>query len=164
MIITDVRIQLVKRRADDTRERRTNLLAIASLVFDNVFAVHGLKLIESETGLFISMPDRPSCLRCGECQFKNTMKSRYCNNCGTKLPPYDSTRGLKEHYDIVHPTTTVCRDAIRNVILREYDKEILKRDELLASSPPTEIPIPEMPVEISDDFGKGLDVAEDRHQ
>ena len=50
MEITDVRLRKVN---SENRMR-----AVASVTFDNEFAVHDIKVIESQNGLFIAMPSR----------------------------------------------------------------------------------------------------------
>ena len=50
MKITDVRIRRV--------EREGRMKAVASIVFDDEFVVHDIKIVEGERGLFIAMPSR----------------------------------------------------------------------------------------------------------
>ena len=50
MEITDVRIRKID--ADG------KMKAVVSVTFDNEFVVHDIKVIESQTGLFIAMPSR----------------------------------------------------------------------------------------------------------
>ena len=50
MEITDIRLKKV------TKEGR--MKAIVSITLDNEFAVHDIKVIEGEKGLFIAMPSR----------------------------------------------------------------------------------------------------------
>jgi len=50
MQITDVRIRRV--------EREGRMKAVASVVFDDEFVVHDIKIVEGERGLFIAMPSR----------------------------------------------------------------------------------------------------------
>lgn len=49
--ITDTRIRLVNK--DDTK-----LKAVASIIIDGSFAVHDVKIIEGNDGLFVAMPSR----------------------------------------------------------------------------------------------------------
>lgn len=49
-MITNVRIKKV--------DRGTRLKFIASIVFDHVFAVHDIKVIEDEEKAFIAMPSK----------------------------------------------------------------------------------------------------------
>ncbi len=51
MKITDIRIRIVKK--DDNK-----LKAVASLIIDECFAVHDIKVIEGNQGLFVAMPSR----------------------------------------------------------------------------------------------------------
>lgn len=50
MVISDVRIRKISSPG--------KMCAIASIVFDDVFAVHDIKVIEGQNGLFIAMPSR----------------------------------------------------------------------------------------------------------
>ena len=51
MQITDVRVRKI------TKEGR--MKAIVSITLDNEFAIHDIKIIEGEKGLFIAMPNQP---------------------------------------------------------------------------------------------------------
>ena len=50
MQITDVRLRKVN--------SENRMKAVASVTFDNEFAVHDIKVIKSQNGLFIAMPSR----------------------------------------------------------------------------------------------------------
>jgi stage V sporulation protein G len=50
MQITDVRIRKV--------DKEGRMKAVASVVFDDEFVVHDIKIVEGEHGLFIAMPSR----------------------------------------------------------------------------------------------------------
>ena len=50
MNITDVRIRKMTKEG--------NMKAVASVTLDNEFAIHDIKIIEGENGLFIAMPSR----------------------------------------------------------------------------------------------------------
>lgn len=50
MVISDVRIRKISSPG--------KMCAIASIVFDDEFAVHDIKVIEGQNGLFIAMPSR----------------------------------------------------------------------------------------------------------
>ena len=51
MKITDIKIRLVTKEND-------RLKAAASVVIDDCFVIHDIKIIEGKTGLFIAMPSR----------------------------------------------------------------------------------------------------------
>ena len=51
MNITDVRVRLIKR--DDSKFR-----AVASIIIDDCFVIHDIKIIEGAEGNFIAMPSR----------------------------------------------------------------------------------------------------------
>ena len=50
MNITDVRIRKIAKEG--------SLKAVASVTFDNEFAIHDIKIIQGEKSLFIAMPSR----------------------------------------------------------------------------------------------------------
>ncbi len=50
MNITDVRIRRMTKEG--------NMKAVASITLDNEFAIHDIKIIEGDKGLFIAMPSR----------------------------------------------------------------------------------------------------------
>ena len=51
MNITDVSVKLINKS-------ESKLRAVASIVFDNAFVVHDIKVIEGNSGIFIVMPSR----------------------------------------------------------------------------------------------------------
>ncbi|MBE7090685.1 MAG: septation regulator SpoVG [Clostridiales bacterium] len=51
MIITDVRIRMVKK--EDSK-----LKAVASITIDDCFVIHDIKIIEGTEGPFVAMPNR----------------------------------------------------------------------------------------------------------
>ena len=53
MEITDIQIRLVTKATETGK-----LKAVASIVIDNAFAVHDIKIIEGKDGIFIAMPSR----------------------------------------------------------------------------------------------------------
>ena len=52
MKITEVRIK----QSEDFEEK--NLKAVAAITFENIFVIHGIKIIESNGKTFISMPSK----------------------------------------------------------------------------------------------------------
>ena len=50
MKITDVRVRNV--------ERQGQMLAVASVTFDDEFVVHDIKVIDGNNGMFIAMPNK----------------------------------------------------------------------------------------------------------
>lgn len=120
MVITEVRIKLM----EDNNER---LLAFCSVTFDDAFVVRDLKIIEGSKGSFVAMPSRKLTDRCGQCGYKNHLRSRFCNQCGHKLDEDRATRDAdgraKLHADIAHPINSACREVIQSAVLRSYQEE-----------------------------------------
>ena len=50
MQITDIRVRVVS--------KESKMKAVVSVTFDDAFAVHDIKVIEGEKGLFIAMPSK----------------------------------------------------------------------------------------------------------
>lgn len=66
--------------------------AFADVVVSGAVAIHGVRIIESEKGLFISFPAE-----------KSEKDGRY--------------------YEVVHPVTKEAREAIRQAVLGEYQRQ-----------------------------------------
>ncbi len=134
MEITEVRIFLRDNPA-------TKLRAYATITFDNAFVVRNIKVIEGNKGLFVAMPSRRIEEPCPKCGAKNSLRSKYCNQCGSQLPPKESTQELdstaggekkdlrSEHRDIAHPINMETREYIQKKILEAYEAEKAKGSE-----------------------------------
>lgn len=130
MEITEVRIFL-----RDEEERK--LKAYATITFDNAFVVRNIKVIEGNRGLFVAMPSRKLKEPCPKCSYKNTVRSKYCNQCGNSLPPTEESLettgesqaevGIRdrqgEHRDIAHPITLEFREYLQKKVLEAYEAE-----------------------------------------
>ncbi|MDD5568189.1 MAG: septation protein SpoVG family protein [Candidatus Omnitrophica bacterium] len=107
------------------------LKAYATVTFDNCFVVRNIKVIEGANGLFIAMPSRKVKQPCPKCNFKNELRSKYCNQCASILPQSsilperveDSSGVQLEHKDIAHPITQVFRGYLQKKILEAYEQE-----------------------------------------
>jgi len=124
MEITEVRIIL--KEGQDKK-----LKAYATLTFDNAFVVRNVKVIEGTKGFFVAMPSRRMKDSCPKCNFKNVVRSKYCNQCGASLPQTEprlaapGPDGMKqsEHKDIAHPITAEFREYIQKKVLESYENE-----------------------------------------
>lgn len=125
MEITEVRVVL-----KDSPDKK--LKAYATVTFDNAFVVRNIKVIEGNTGLFIAMPSRKVKHPCQKCNFKNELRSKYCNQCGVVLPqapkPIEQDLDVvqSEHKDIAHPITQSFREQLQKKILAAYEQEKTK--------------------------------------
>ena len=120
MDITEVRVFV--RNEEDKK-----LKAYAAVTFDNVFVVRNIKVIEGSNGLFIAMPSRRIKQTCPKCNFKNELRSKFCNHCGGQLPvsatPTSDNDRQSEHKDIAHPITQEFREQLQKKVLAAYEKE-----------------------------------------
>lgn len=121
MDITEVRVFL----KDDADKK---LKAYVTVTFDNAFVVRNIKVIEGSSGLFIAMPSRRVKQSCPKCNFKNELRSKFCNQCGGQIPvnahPVSSEENRQaEHKDIAHPITQSFREQLQKRILDAYQKE-----------------------------------------
>ena len=108
------------------------LKAYATLTFDKAFVVRNVKVIEGTKGLFVAMPSRRLKESCPKCNFKNVVRSKYCNQCANALPqhvepkpavPGDNSQRQSEHRDIAHPITSDFREYIQKRVLDAYEEE-----------------------------------------
>ena len=130
MEITEVRVVL-----KDSPDKK--LKAYTTVTFDNAFVVRNIKVIEGTSGLFIAMPSRKVKQPCSKCNFKNEIRSKYCNQCGAQLPVVakplaTDTPGNSqlEHKDIAHPITQPFREHLQKRVLEAYEQEKAKGQSL----------------------------------
>jgi len=122
--ITEVRVKL-------TEAKKNRLQAFCSITIDNDFVVRDLKIIEGYKGAFVAMPSRKLADKCPKCNTKNHLRSRFCNDCGTKLDDKraldeagDESKGkFKLYADTAHPINSKCRDEIEQKVLAAYKVE-----------------------------------------
>jgi stage V sporulation protein G len=126
MEITEVRVVL-----RDSPDKK--LKAYATVTFDNAFVVRNIKVIEGTSGLFIAMPSRKIKQPCPKCNFKNELRSKYCNQCGAQLPLVSKIGEQEgagssqlEHKDIAHPITQSFRESLQKKVLEAYEQEKTK--------------------------------------
>lgn len=70
--------------------------AFASVSFDGMFAVHGIKVYETEKGRFVSMPSTQ----------------------------YTDKEGKKQYNDTFHPITKGAREALNQSVLNAYENKL----------------------------------------
>ena len=120
MEISEVRVKLVNNQDD-------RLKAFCSMTLDNEFVVRDIKIIEGSGGLFVAMPSRKMSDHCSKCGGKNHLRSKFCSNCGTKLPDsrmkQDMQGRVKLHADIAHPINAGCRKKIQDTIITAFHEE-----------------------------------------
>lgn len=123
MEITEVRIFL-----KDSPDKK--LKAYATVTFDNAFVVRNIKVIQGTNGIFIAMPSRKVKQPCQKCGYKNEMRAKYCNQCGTALPmtirPAGEISAQAEHKDIAHPINQQFREYLQKKVLEAYEEELQK--------------------------------------
>lgn len=122
MEITEVK--LILKEGPDKK-----LKAYATLTFDNCFVVRNIKVIKGNKGLFVAMPSRKMREACPKCNYKNTIRSKFCNQCGASLPmspprEVNPDQRQSEHRDIAHPITLECREYIQKKVLEAYEAEV----------------------------------------
>lgn len=125
MRISEVRVKLVGHAGG----RVEKLRAFASVTLDDAFVVRDLRIIEGTRGLFVAMPSRKLMTRCPSCGTKNVIRSRYCNECGMRLPNVehsdeDGQAGRRLYADVAHPIHARARDSLQSAILDAYEAEL----------------------------------------
>ncbi len=73
----------------------SNIKAFASANIGGAYAIHGIKVVDSEKGLFVSMPS-----------------AKYTSN------------GETRHIDTFHPITAEAREDLNNAVLKAYEQEL----------------------------------------
>ena len=73
--------------------------AIASVTIGDAFAVHGLKIIDSQKGLFVQMP-------------QNSFQKN----------------GKTEYMDVFHPVTSDARGELNDKVLEAYDQKLAENE------------------------------------
>jgi stage V sporulation protein G len=121
MEISEVRIKLV----NNSKER---LRAFCSITLDGAFVVRDLKIIDGANGPFVAMPSRKLSDRCHRCGYKNHLRAKFCNECGTKLKenraPKDTQGRAKLHADVAHPINSECREQIQDAVIEAFHEEV----------------------------------------
>jgi stage V sporulation protein G len=74
----------------------SSIKAFASVSFDGYYAVHGIKVCESDKGRFVSMP----------------------------ATPYTDHNGNKQYQDIFHPISKDARNALNRAVLNAYELKL----------------------------------------
>jgi len=126
MEITEVRVRLAERKQDRLR-------AFCSVTFDDAFVIRDVKVIQGDQGLFVAMPSRKLTDRCPSCRAKNQLRSRYCSDCGVKLPnnraELDDRGRPRLYVDIAHPVNAEARTHIEKAVLAAYEEELVRSRE-----------------------------------
>lgn len=76
----------------------SNVKAVASITIADAFAFHGVKVIESKNGLFVSMP-----------------QSKYTKD------------GEQKYSDVCHPISSETRAELNSVVLKAYEEQLKMR-------------------------------------
>lgn len=77
----------------------SNVKAVASITIADAFAFHGVKVIESKNGLFVSMP-----------------QSKYTKD------------GEQKYSDVCHPISSEARAELNRVVLKAYEEQLEMRE------------------------------------
>lgn len=116
MRVTEVRARLV----DSISNSR--LKAFCTVIFDDCFAIHDVRVIDGINGLFVAMPERIIHYRCEFCRFRNPCNNYHCGGCGGKLQARNITRD--ERMNVAHPINSAIREEIEEKVLDTYEWEL----------------------------------------
>lgn len=121
MRVTQVRVKLIPPSPDRLR-------GFCSITLDGGFVVRDIKIIDGPQGVFVAMPSRKLMDHCPTCRYKNHLRARYCNQCGTPLDENRHTPSgdmrIKMHCDVAHPINAACRSEIQQAIVQAYHEEL----------------------------------------
>mgnify|MGYP000849550373 CR=1 FL=1 len=79
----------------------SKIRAVANATIGGAFAVHGIKVIDSDKGLFLSMPSNS----------------------------YKNGSGETKYQDIFHPVSTEARQALSDSVMSAYEKALAEQSE-----------------------------------
>ncbi len=117
MKVTEITIRL------QNNPKNPALLAICSLVVENAFVIHEVKVIQGRKGVFVAMPQRKRTDHCPSCNASNALSSRHCHHCGIMIPGgFSEIKDCTE--DVVHPITEECRREFHSKVLAAYENEL----------------------------------------
>ncbi len=118
-------LEITEVRVSPAGSKEDKLKAFCSVTFDNCFVVRDIRVIEGSKGLFIAMPSRKLTVRCPGCNFKNVVRSNYCNQCGGSIERHLSDQveqgRSKLHADVAHPILTEFREEIQDHVLDAFE-------------------------------------------
>ena len=123
MKITEIRIKLMTHLED----RKDKLRGFCSVTFDNEIVIRDLKIIEGTKGLFVAMPSRKLMARCPHCGCKNSLRARFCNDCGRSVAKRGRPSNIdsrKLYADVAHPINAETRGRLQEAILAGYQLEL----------------------------------------
>lgn len=86
----------ISAKIDNLVDNNTNLRAFASITIGGAVAVHGLRVMDSKKGLFVSMPSYS----------------------------YEDHNGETKYSDYAHPISKEARDAINTKVLDAYEQAL----------------------------------------
>ena len=86
----------ISAKIDNLVDNNTNLRAFASITVGGAVAVHGLRVMDSKKGLFVSMPSYS----------------------------YEDHNGETKYADYAHPVSKEARDAINTKVLDAYEQAL----------------------------------------
>jgi len=98
-----------------------------------MFVVRDLRLIQTENGMFVSMPTRRMGDHCPNCGIKNPYTAHFCQRCGDELDenraPRDNNDKPQLYADVCHPINQSCRDLIQSAVIQFYNDELRRSKE-----------------------------------
>lgn len=98
------------------------LLAFATIIVEDVFAVHDLRLIQvSGSAPFVAMPERKVQTRCPACHGKTPAVERYCCKCGAPVPAPGADQRL--YACVCHPIAQPCRNYINEAVVAAWERQ-----------------------------------------
>lgn len=124
MQITHTRINVAYGLPNDHK-----FLAYATIILDDCFAVHDLKIIKGDEGeTIVKMPTRHLKDRCPRCGKSNPFIHKYCAWCGLTLGQMRAQVGedgkARLFVDIAHPITADFRGVVEDMVLNAYWDEL----------------------------------------
>jgi stage V sporulation protein G len=99
-------------------KKGSRLCGYASIVFDDVFQVKNIRLINGKEGIFIVFPNKETLRPCPKCKVMTSYRHKFCYNCGDELAVIIPAATYK---DVCYPVTQEFHNVIAGAILAEYE-------------------------------------------
>ena len=124
MELTEIKVKIVPRGTN-------KLKGFASITFDNAFVIKDVRIIQGLKGTIVAMPAKKLTFRCFKCGFKNTLRSKFCSECGRRVHASLSRRNPTTgrpilQVDVAHPINPETRKMIEDKVIQAYEVEFEK--------------------------------------
>jgi stage V sporulation protein G len=118
--VTDIRVTVLG-------QPLTKVRAYVTVTLDGCFVVRDMRVVETPSGLLVAMPSAPKTAPCPQCWTKNSLRAKFCNECGRRLHEHRGP-SRKLYSDLAHPGTPESREYITEKVLEAYEAALAEQE------------------------------------